>query len=260
MNLDDLKDNLKNQLSQTWSHIEESAIYNQLRDRFENLSPRRQKLTLMGTGALIALLILMVPFSYFTDSSQSISDFENKRSLIREMLKASREASEAPDLPPAPPADMMRGTIEGQFKAANLLPEQMKGIQVMAADTGLIPKNLLAEGLKVNLAKLNLRQIIDISYNLQSLSPSVKMNEINITANAEDARYFDVEFHLASLAVPQMALPEIIEDDGGGKNKKNGIIKEKDSGGSTGNSDSAGGHKGPNGPSGSKKFQRGGDH
>jgi hypothetical protein len=35
MNFDDLKDNLKSQLGQTWSRIEESSFYNQMRDRFE---------------------------------------------------------------------------------------------------------------------------------------------------------------------------------------------------------------------------------
>lgn len=221
MNLDDLKDNLKSQLGQTWSRIEDSSTYNQLKDRFENLTPQRQKLTLMGIGVLLAFLILMIPFSYYSDSSQSVSDFEDKRNLIRELLKASREASEAPDLPPAPPAEMLRGTIEGQLKAANLLPEQMRGVQVASADTGLVPRALLESGIMVSLAKLNLRQIVDIGYSLQSISPSVKMNDVNITANAEDSKYFDAEFHLVSLAVPQMAPPpEDDEDKPKDKNNK----------------------------------------
>ncbi|MBS1970463.1 MAG: hypothetical protein JSU04_09145 [Bdellovibrionales bacterium] len=222
MNFDDIKDNLKSQLGQTWSRIEDSSAYNQLRDRFENLTPTNQKLVLLGAGALTALLIFSIPFSYYSTSSEYVTTYEDKRSLIRELLKVTRESNEVPDLPIAPNADMLKNTIEGQLNMAKLLPEQMKGIEVMAADTGLIPKGLLESGLRVSLAKLNLRQIIDIGYNIQAISPSVKMNAINITANPEDPRYFDVEMKLVSLAVPQahVDMPDAGDEEAGGKAKK----------------------------------------
>jgi hypothetical protein len=220
MNLDDLKDNLKSQLGSYWSRFEESSFYNQMKDRFENLSPARQKLTLMGVGAFLALVIIYIPYSYYSSASGYVSEFEDKRNLIRELLKVTRESSEVPDLPVAPPAEMMKGTIENQLRMANLLPEQMKGIEVITAETGLVPKNLLESGLKVNLAKLNLRQIIDIGYNIQNISPSVKMSDVNISANGEDPKYFDVEFKLVSLAVPHAPAEPIEEEPSSGKNNK----------------------------------------
>lgn len=222
MNFDDIKDNLKSQLSQTWSRVEDSSAFNQLRDRFENLTPTNQKLALMATGAAIALLIISVPYSYYSTSTEYVGTFEEKRGLIRELLKVTRESNEVPDLPVAPNADMLKNTIEGQLHMAKLLPEQMKGIEVMTAETNLIPKGLLESGLRISLAKLNLRQIIDIGYNIQVISPSVKMNALNIKANAEDPRYFDVEMKLVSLAVPQahIEMPDAAGDDDGGKNKK----------------------------------------
>lgn len=220
MNFDDIKDNLKSQLGQTWSRIEDSSFYNQMRDRFENLTPPRQKLTLMGAGALLALVVISIPYSYYTQSSDYVGTFEEKRGLIRELLKVTRESSEVPDLPVAPNADTLRGNVEGLLHMAKLLPEQMKGIEVMAAETSLIPKGLLESGLRVSLAKLNLRQIVDIGYNIQSISPSVKMNALSITANAEDPRYFDVEMKLVTLAVPQahIDMPDAA-DDSAGKSK-----------------------------------------
>ncbi len=222
MNFDDIKDNLKSQLGQTWSRFEDSSAYNQLRDRFENLTPTNQKLVLVGAGALTALLIFSIPFSYYSTSSEYVTTYEDKRGLIRELLKVTRESNEVPDLPTAPKADMLKNAIEGQLNMAKLLPEQMKGIEVMAAETGLIPKGLLESGLRVSLAKLNLRQIIDIGYNIQAISSSVKMNALNITANPEDPRYFDVEMRLVSLAVPQahIEMPDVADEEGGGKAKK----------------------------------------
>jgi hypothetical protein len=222
MNFDDIKDNLKSQLGQTWSRIEDSSAYNQLRDRFENLTPTHQKMVLAGAGALIALLIFSIPFSYYSTSSDYVTTYEEKRGLIRELLKVTRESSEVPDLPMAPPADMLKNMIEGQLHMAKLLPEQVKGIEVIAADTNLIPKGLLEGGLRISLAKLNLRQIVDIGYNIQAISPSVKMNTLNVTANAEDPRYFDAEMKLVSLAVPQahIEMPESPDEAGGSKGKK----------------------------------------
>lgn len=225
MNFDDIKDNLKSQLGQTWSRVEDSSFYNQMRDRFENLTPTNQRLTLMGMGALLALIIISIPYSYYSSSTDYVSTFEEKRGLIRELLKVTRESSEVPDLPQAPSPDMLKSSVESQLNMAKLLPEQMKGIEVMAADTGLIPKGLLSGGLKINLAKLNLRQIVDIGYNIQNISPSVKMSGLNISANAEDPRYFDVEMKLVSLAVPQAHtdMPDADEGaDKGGKGDKGG--------------------------------------
>jgi hypothetical protein len=217
MNLDDIKDNLKSQLGETWGRIEESSFYNQLRDRFENLTPTRQKLAMVGAGILLALIVISIPYSYYATSSDYVLEFEDKRNLIRELLKVTRESSEVPDIPVAPSGDMLRGTVESQLRAAQLLPEQMKGLEVITADTGLVPRGLLEAGLRVNLAKLNLRQIVDIGYNIQNISPSVKMSDVNIFANGEDAKYFDVEFKLVTLAVPQAHQESIEPEERGGK-------------------------------------------
>lgn len=221
MNFDDIKDNLKSQWGQTWSRIEESSFYNQMKDRFENLSPAHQKLTLMGAGALLAFLVISIPWSYYSTSTENVTLYEDKRSLIRELLKVTRESSEVPDLPPAPPAEVLRNNVENQLRMANLLPEQLKGIEVVAAESQLIPRALLEGGLKISLAKLNLRQIIDIGYNLQAISPSVKMNEMRITANSEDPLYFDVNFKLVTLAVPHASSESLDSgEDEGGKNDR----------------------------------------
>jgi type II secretory pathway component PulM len=203
MNLDDIKDNLKSQLSQIGSRLQESSSYNQLKDRFENLAPRQQKLVAIGAGVFLAFVLISIPYSYFSTSSEYITTFEEKRALIRELLKVTRESSEVPDIQSPPPAEMLRATVDQQLKSANLLPEQVKGISVVAADTSLIPRSLLDSALQVNLAKLNLRQIIDIGYGIQRISQSVKMNDLRITANAEDPKYFDAEFKVVTLAVPQ---------------------------------------------------------
>ena len=221
MNLDDLKDRFSSEARVTWERIQESAAYNQMRDRYENMTPTMQKLTLVGGVTLVAFLILSIPYSYYQTSQDYVGEFEGKRMTIRELLKVSRESADVPQIPQAPSMDMVRSSIENQITAAHLLPEQVKGTESLSSDSSLIPKNLTEGGLQVSLAKLNIRQILDLGHQFQSINPSVKLKDLIITANREDTRYFDAVYKLVALAVP--AAPEVQEEPprGGGSRSRN---------------------------------------
>lgn len=207
MNLDDLKDRLASDANQTWERIQESAAFNQLRDRYDNLTPAMQKLTIVAVSAAVSLFVLSFPYGNLTQSKEYVEEFEGKRMTIRELLKVSRESSEVPEIPAAPPVASLRSNIENQIRSANLLPEQVKGMEVLENTSNLIPKNLTEGLLQVSLAKLNIRQILDLGYQFQSISPSAKMKDMVINANREDNRYFDVVYRIVTLAVP--APPEV---------------------------------------------------
>lgn len=227
MNLEDLKDKLASDARLTWERIQESAAYNQLRDRYENMTPVMQKITVVGGVILIAGLILSFPYSYYQQSQEYIGEFEGKRMTIRELLKVSRESSEVPNIPQAPPIDSVRSRIESSISDAHLLPEQVKGTDTGAsADSSVIPKNLTDGSVQVTLAKLNLRQILDLGYQFQSISSSVKLKDLIITANRDDSRYFDAVFKLVALAVP--AAPEVSVEP---PTRGGGIRKNRDSSG-----------------------------
>jgi hypothetical protein len=102
-----------------------------------------------------------------------------------------------------PNAGMLRTAIESVLTRAELLPEQKQGVVPGTAEGRLIPQNLISEVLFVNLAKLNLKQIVDIGAGITAISGSVKMKDISIRANAQDTRYFDVTYKLYSLNVPE---------------------------------------------------------
>ncbi len=229
MNFDDLKDKLSTEARATWDRIQESATYNQMRDRYENMTPAMQQLTMYGGIAVITLMVLSIPYGYFNGSSEAVNEFEGKRMTIRELLKVSREAAEVPAIPPAPSMDMLRGNIESTIKAANLLPEQIKGTQP-SSGSNLIPSNLSEGGLQIHLAKLNLRQVVDLGYKFSNISSSVKMADMTMTANREDNRYFDVVYKLVALAVPAApvisAEPEPIKKGSFNRNRKSRETEE----------------------------------
>lgn len=208
MNFDELKERVLTQLLSYWERIRESSAYNQLRDRYENLSPSAQRWTLIGGAVAIVAIVLSFPYSYYSNSQTYVSEFEEKRGTIRELLKVSREASDIPDLAQPPPMDQLKNMADTQIKNANLLPEQIKSVEVTAANSKLIPQNLSSGSLVVTLSKLNLRQVVDLGYQLQAMNSSVKMQDLSIAANRDDVHYFDVVYKLIALAVPSTPTAE----------------------------------------------------
>ena len=207
---DDLKERFVTEGKAAWERIQESSTFNQLKDRYDNMTPSMQKLSIVGASTVVALIILSVPYGYYSASQTNVADFEGKRMTIRELLKVTRESSDVPQIPQAPPMGSLQGIIDSQIQSSHLLPEQIKGTQTISNNSKLIPTALTEGMMEVNLAKLNLNQILDLGHRFQSINPSVKLKDLIITANHEDGRYFDVVYKLVALAVP--AAPEVAPD------------------------------------------------
>lgn len=205
MNFDDLKEQLLSLLRRLGERIQDTPAYGQLKDRFDGLSPSMQKTTVLAGVVLAFLIVLSLPWSWYGESHTAMEGFDERRNVIRELLKVSREAAEVPDIPTAPPVESLKADVQNRAKQANLLDEQIKSIETVAAAGGLVPSDKSAGGLVVTLWKLNLRQLVDVGGQLSRLNPSVKMTGVEIAANKEDAHYFDVVYRLTALAVPDLS-------------------------------------------------------
>lgn len=205
MNFEDLKEQFMSTVKNRWEQFQDSSLYNQAKDRFENLSPVMQKLTLVGVAALVLYIILSIPLGYISTSNERVAEFETNRQLIRDLLKVSREVQDVPNIQPAPPMEVIQSRISQEIQNARLLPEQVKDSSVVTDTSELIPQNLSQGTVKISLAKLNLRQVLDLGFQFQNINPSVKLKDVAVVANAEDARYFDVTYKLAALAVPDLS-------------------------------------------------------
>ncbi len=203
--LEDLKEQISSEAKQRWEQIQDSSLFIQMKERYENLTPPAQKATVAGIAVVFSLIMFSIPWGYFSASSESVAAFEDQRQLIRDLLKVSRESHEVPDIPVPPDLNALRMQIDGVLQSARLVPEQIKGTENSADAVHLIPGNLSQGALNVSLAQLNLRQVVDIGHSLQSISSSVKMTDMRMEANAKDARYFDVVYRLVILSVPTQA-------------------------------------------------------
>lgn len=220
--LDSLKDKGQGAAQKIIERVRESSTYAQMMDRYENLTPAGQKLAKFVSALLVLLVLLFIPLSNLSTSYTNISMFEEERNLIRELFRTYRESSSSQNLPVPPLSDSLMSMVTGAIQRAELLPEQNIGISEGPVEGRLIPSNLVSNVIQVKLAKLNLKQIVDIGGSLVGISESVKMKDIAIVANATDTRYYDVTYKLYSLKVPEAApepLPEP-EQKKPGKNSK----------------------------------------
>lgn len=222
MAFEDLRDQLKEKFTEGWSKVQESPIYNNLREKYETMSPGAQLGLIVGTTVVAFLLILSIPLSYYTSSSDLEAEFNSNRSLIRDLLRASRLASDVTSLPQTPSASDLRNQIQNMLQNFSLQAEQI-GPFVKLEPQSLNFANVVStkaidqEGLGVSLKKLNLNQTIDIGFELQKISPSVKMAGVEINASTPDPHYFDVFYKLIVFNMPVIETAEVDTTAGGSR-------------------------------------------
>lgn len=205
--LEELRDQLKSTALSVWEKIQDSEVYQQLSDKYQSLSPSGQKVAQAVTAFIIAGVVFYSPISQLQISGELLTQFEDKRTLIRDMFKTYRESSGGLQMSPAPQITELISTIQSSLQNAKLVPEQIIEVNPAQAEGRLIPSSLQQAVVEVKLAKLNLRQVVDIGLQLANISTAVKVKDMMMQANAEMAGYFDVSYKLYALKVPE-PLPE----------------------------------------------------
>ncbi len=225
--LEDLKDRIKAATTRIGEQIQESEAYAKMQDRYQSLSAGGQRLVWILSSVVVALMILFYPLSQITTSQDLITSFEEKRLLIRDLFKTYRDSSGQSSVQVPPPQDTLRNAVETILTVANLIPEQRVGIIQGTPEGRLIPASLVSHVLEVKLAKLNLKQIVDIGTSITGISDSVKMKDLVIAAHAQDTRYYDVTYKLYSLNVPEPT-PELSPEPEPKKKNSNSDSNEKE--------------------------------
>lgn len=207
MAFEGLLDSLKSSGNNIKDKILESSLAQNIQDRFQNLNPSQQKLTLLILNILGACIILYFPIDHYLTSNDYTLEFEEKRILTKNLIKSHRDVNHLPDIPQPQSADMVKSIIESQLKEMNLLPEQIRYVNITSGSSKIIPLNKLQYGIEVGVSKLNLKQITNLGSKLQSLHPALKLKDLLLTANREDGRYQDGTFKLVALNVPKYMPP-----------------------------------------------------
>lgn len=218
MDLSSLKEQLRDQFKELLDRIQESSLYIELREKFELLPSRIQKLIVIGTSLLVGLFLLSIPYGNLSDSWFYEEQFVDNRGLIRDLLRASSTLKETSPLPTSASAAAVESQVRRVIEDLRLTPEQIGNIQVVpGAKTKLASGAFNQEAISVQLKMLNLRQVTDISYRFQNLGPGIQPISFQMQRSAGQTHYFDVIFRIF-----QFSLNVEAEDPPGGQRARGG--------------------------------------
>lgn len=202
---DELLERVHSAFAPLLDKIQETPTYNQLKDRFDGLSLGGQRAVVGGAIALGFLLVLSIPYGWYSDSEVAVEEFNLKRETLRDLFKTTKELNEAPNIPVPPAVESLRMDIETRLHEYDVLPEQILNISARSGSSSrLIPSQRATGSVIAELKKLNLDQIVQIGTSLSRFGTAVKLTGVRVNANAEEAGYFDVTYTLATLAVPDL--------------------------------------------------------
>lgn len=212
MTVNELKEQFIDAVKSKWGEFQESSLYIQVKEKYDDLSPGLQKVVIVSIFAIIAVFLILPPTSWIESSSSYIENFENKKTLIRNLLQLKRDIGQAPQVPNGIPSSALKSQVDTAIRTLGLTADQIKGVEeVSIANDGtshLIPSSVTQAGVQLTVWKINLTQFLDLSYRIQRLSPSTKLLSIDMKANSEDVHYYDVIFQLISFSVPQAEIDE----------------------------------------------------
>jgi len=213
--LKELIDQIKDTLSARWDQFQETDTYISLREKYDNLPPAGQKLSVFAAFVFTFLIVFSIPYGWFSNSQGSVSEFEDTKNTISDLLEVSQGIKNIP------PQGLGLSSSDLKMRADKILSEKGLGKdQIMSVNetqftnpqgSNLIPPQINAIGVETNLKKLTLKQIVDIGYEFERISPVVKILNMEMTATAEDPHYYDVQFRVSSFSVKDTA-PEPVKN------------------------------------------------
>ena len=204
MIIDDLKEKIIEQSSQAWGQFQETSLFTNAKEKYDALSATGQKLSLLGLGLVGLLLLLAIPMAYYGSAATHIEQFEAKKNLIRDLFRLTHATSELPPLPIGVSTSELISRVQSKIDMAHLQPDQIKSISASEQKLAGVSKNIVQAPVEVSLKSLNLVQIKDIGFDLQSL-PNIKMLGMTIEAiqpQTASLHYFNVIYRLANFSLP----------------------------------------------------------
>lgn len=197
MDLSSLKEQLRDQFKELLDRIQESSLYIELKEKFELLPSRIQKLIIVGVSLMVGLFLFSIPYGNLSDSWLYEEQFVDNRGLIRDLLRASSTLKETSPLPTSASVGALESQVRRAIEEMRLTPEQIGNIQVIpGASTRLASEAVNQEAISVQLKMLNLRQVTDLSFRLQNLGAGIQPISFQMQRSSGQTHYFDVIYRI----------------------------------------------------------------
>jgi hypothetical protein len=198
MALDNVSDRINEIFSKITGRIQESSAWNQITEKYNSLSPIAQKLSLIGASFLVILILLAIPGTFYFSSQSNLSEYEDRQALIHQLFHVTHAAAALPPSPANISSLDLQAQARNSLSAAHLLPEQIISVTDFTASIAGVPKTLEQAGAIISLAKLNLKQMVDIGSDLQLIHPMARLIGVEVKALPKDTHRFDVTYKLVA--------------------------------------------------------------
>ncbi len=205
MAIRDIKEQVKDAFIKAYEHLKENPLFIRIKEGFEVLPTKQQKLIVSASGFLFIFLLFLVPYSYIQTSSEYITEFEDNRTLIRRLLKSSTAASSA--LLPKPfPIAFAKSSVTRELESLNLTSEQIKDVQVLDnyKSPRYVPKKIITDAVEITLSKLNLEQVMDVGQKMESLHSTARLIDVDIFSDKKDPHYYNAKYVLVIFNAPKI--------------------------------------------------------
>lgn len=200
-------DQLKDTLLSRWEQFQETDTYISLQEKYDNLPPRGQNAVVFFSFFFVFLMIFSVPYSWFSTSRDSVVEFEDVKHTIVDLLDVSQEIKNLPPVALSISTADLKERTQKIFTDKGLNKDQISNINETQFSnpqgSNLIPPQINAAGVEANLKQLTLKQIVDIAYELERISPLVKVLNMDMKATDADPHYYNVQFRVSSFMVKE---------------------------------------------------------
>lgn len=197
MDLSSLKDQIKDEAKALLEKIQDSSLYIELKEKFDLLPSRIQKLVIVGASLLAGLFLFSFPYGNLSGSWDYETYFEENRELIRDLLRASTTLKETSPLPVNASAAAVESRVRQVLDELRLTPEQIGNVQIIpGANSKLASRAVNQEAISIQLQNLNLRQIADLSYRLQNLGAGIQPISLQIERSQGQTHYYNVIYRV----------------------------------------------------------------
>ena len=202
--LEDIKEQVQERLKDLWIKIQESSIFISFKEKYDNLTHSAQKALRTGTILIAIGFLSWILWGLFSESSKKLVEFEEYQDSIKQLTQLRKDMALTASVIPPPSVSMLEQRVNVILKSFYLNSDQIEDVSIKGPSAfvplpkrvsfGKGPNAIQQKGVLVSLKSLNLKQITDIGFRLQTMHSSAKLVGLDMKASLEHNNYYDVMY------------------------------------------------------------------
>ena len=183
------KEILKKQLEQFWENLQnklnESHLFNLLKERYESLNTIQQKTLKYITGTALLILILVMPLFYLISSLSYWNEFKVKYQLSQRLLNLRTNPTAFHSTRSSASIKQAMEKLIKKYRPEDYSLKNKKG--------GNRKSQIKTEVFEIKVDHLNIKQVIQLGTDL-SVLPSVRLESLQIRESTQYANHYDTTY------------------------------------------------------------------